>query len=393
MKSINNFVVGCVLAIAICFFLAPPAAGQSVLYVDANATGGDDGSSWDDAYNYLQDALAEANSISGSPVEIWVAEGTYKPDQGLDTPSGRADTFQLINGVAIYGGFPSSGDPNWNDRDPNAYETILSGDIGTPDVNMDNSYHVVTGNGTYETAVIDGFIISGGNANGSYPYNRGGGMHNLQGSPTVTNCTFIGNLAGEDGGGMYNRYSSSPIVNNCAFNGNWADQDGGGVCNFDNSNPTLIDCSFSGNWAGDDGGGVYNQRNSNPTLINCSFTGNSVGHDGGGIGNWASNPTLNNCTFSGNSAIDDGGGIWCWWGSSPTITGCTINGNTAGGFGGGVYSDPNGSPTVNNCTISNNGPDGIWAEGDGVRIVGTVYIISNNLAGSGTLQIDPDATL
>jgi hypothetical protein len=295
--------------------------------------------------------------------------------------------------VAIYGGFPSSGDPNWNDRDPNAYETILSGDIGTPDVNMDNSYHVVTGNGTYETAVIDGFIISGGNANGSYPYNRGGGMHNLQGSPTVTNCTFIGNLAGEDGGGMYNRYSSSPIVNNCAFNGNWADQDGGGVCNFDNSNPTLIDCSFSGNWAGDDGGGVYNQRNSNPTLINCSFTGNSVGHDGGGIGNWASNPTLNNCTFSGNSAIDDGGGIWCWWGSSPTITGCTINGNTAGGFGGGVYSDPNGSPTVNNCTISNNGPDGIWAEGDGVRIVGTVYIISNNLAGGGTLQIDPDATL
>ncbi|GAI71284.1 unnamed protein product, partial [marine sediment metagenome] len=36
-------------------------------------------------------------------------------------------TFNLVDGVGLYGGFPPGGG-NWNDRNPNTYETILTGD-------------------------------------------------------------------------------------------------------------------------------------------------------------------------------------------------------------------------------------------------------------------------
>jgi hypothetical protein len=47
--------------------------------------------------------------------------------------------------VDVYGGFdPGSGDDTWAERDWVNNETILSGDVGTVDVNTDNSYHVVS---------------------------------------------------------------------------------------------------------------------------------------------------------------------------------------------------------------------------------------------------------
>jgi len=48
--------------------------------VDANAPGADNGTNWESAYNFLQDALADANS-SEKPIEIRVAQGAYTPDE------------------------------------------------------------------------------------------------------------------------------------------------------------------------------------------------------------------------------------------------------------------------------------------------------------------------
>ena len=154
--------------------MASAIAAGGTIYVDADASPGGDGASWGTAYKYLQDALAAA--VDGN--DIWVAEGTYKPG-----PS-RSHSFQMKNGVGIYGGFAGDEDPcsfDLADRDFTTNETILSGDIGVVGNNADNSYHVIynqQGTTLDSSAVLDGFTITAGNADGSYPEYYGGGMYN-----------------------------------------------------------------------------------------------------------------------------------------------------------------------------------------------------------------------
>jgi len=169
---------------------ALPARAASIMYVDAEATGGDNnGTSWADAYTDLQSALALAHAGN----EIWVAEGTYKPTDGTN----RYATFNLKSGVAIHGGFTANSlDPD--ERDPQLYETILSGEIQDG-----NSYHVVTSEGT-EGGILDGFTITGGNANlNDTKHRNGGGIWN-DGELMVNNCIIDGNTAAFRGGGLFN---------------------------------------------------------------------------------------------------------------------------------------------------------------------------------------------
>ncbi|NIP23501.1 MAG: hypothetical protein GWN67_05170 [Phycisphaerae bacterium] len=185
--------------------MACSIAGGNAIYVDDDATAGGNGESWKNAYKYLQDALAVATNGD----EIFVGKGTYRPDEDSANPSGtgnRQATFQLKNGVALRGGYAGFGQPDPDARDPNTHETILSGDLLGNDGpnfanNAENSYHVVTGNGTNATTVLDGLTITAGNANGIGWENHGGGMGNSGGNLTVTNCAFIENSA-EFGGGM-----------------------------------------------------------------------------------------------------------------------------------------------------------------------------------------------
>ena len=253
---------------------------------------------------------------------------------------------------------------------------------GPNDTTIDGTgaYHVVqciSGEGA--GTVLEGFTITGGNAYGLFPDRCGGGMYNEGSSPTVTNCTFSGNSAG-DGGGMYNYDNSSPTVTNCTFSGNSAG-DGGGMYNYDNSSPTVTGCTFTGNtvtsngggmsniqssptvtgctFSGNttdygDGGGMFNSQSS-PAVTNCTFTGNTVTWEGGGMYNLSSSPTVTNCTFSGNTAFNGGGMYNSMSMSSPTVTNCTFSGNTAEyGSGGGMYNFADSNPTVTNCTFSGN---------------------------------------
>ncbi len=320
------------------------------LYVDDTSSGGTC-SGWDDACPNLQTALGLA--VSGD--EIWVVAGTYKPG----TP--RTATFQLKNGVEVYGGFKGNEDRatfDLADRDFVADETILSGDIGVAGVPSDNSYHVVTGSGTGATAVLDGFTITAGNANGADPNDRGAGMYNSSGGPTVTHCTFSGNTSTFGGGGMHNK-SGSPTVAHCTFSGNTATH-GGGMWNYESS-PAVTDCTFSGNTStAYRGGAMDNDYHSSPTVTNCTFSGNSAagtgaGYGGGGMSNKNSKATVTNCTFSGNSATTPGGGMYNYGtdnGGSPTITNCTFTDND-GSLGGGMCNE-DVSPKVTNCTFRGN---------------------------------------
>lgn len=291
------------LALALALVLVAPGSNVSlaagtIIYVDADATGTHDGTSWATAFTNLQDGLTAAVT---TPAEIWVAEGTYKPTVEYDGTGDRYKSFQLKNGVALYGGFdPSVGHDRFPERDWVAHPTILSGDLGTSGDNSDNSHHVFyhpSGTNLDSSAILDGFIITGGNANGSYGHeSSGGGMYNT-GSPALTRCTFLGNSA-TNGGGMYN--TGSPVLTSCIFAGNSAGEGGGGMANANSAVPRLINCTFTGNSA-TDGGGMYN-TGSAPQLVGCTFSRNSAREFfTGGMTNYGSqSTTLTNCILWGN---------------------------------------------------------------------------------------------
>ncbi|NJL34868.1 MAG: hypothetical protein HC893_14725, partial [Chloroflexaceae bacterium] len=185
---------------------ARPVQAQvgTIYYVDKDRPDDSgDGLTWATAKRNLQTALA----LASAGAEIWVADGTYYPDEGTgQTNDNRASTFSLKDGVAIYGGFAGT-ETLLSERDVAANVAILSGDLQQNDTpnfgnNADNALHVVTGSGTDSTALLDGFTITAGNADDSIPsfdcvLECGGGIHNIGGSPTFTNVTISGNTAGE----------------------------------------------------------------------------------------------------------------------------------------------------------------------------------------------------
>ncbi len=279
-----------------------------VIYVDSSASGANNGSSWIDAFKYLQDGLAQASESD----EIWVAEGVYKPDQGQDKKKGdRTASLVLKKGAAVYGGFPSGGGA-WEEIDPRVYITTLSGDLlgnDTKDIvpakllgdatRGDNSYHVVSGSGTDSYTLLAGCVITGGNATGApqSSYDKGGGLYCRSANLTLSNCIFEGN-SGMFGGGMYSLMGNPSLIN-CTFLLNYA-HDSGGAMNNARSSPVLYNCVFGSNLAKEKGGGVYNGHNS-PININCTFSGNAA-YAGGGIYCDKSNPVITNCILWGNTS-------------------------------------------------------------------------------------------
>ena len=382
---LRRSVTGLILAMFVLLMATSTAKGATIIYVDASAIGADTGLNWADAFPSLQDALAAA--VDGD--QIWVAAGVYYPDEGVGmTNDDRLATFALFNGLAVYGGF-AGGETSLSQRDWETNVTVLSGDIeqnDTTDPNGvvtdvaniagSNAYHVVTGGGTDSSAVLDGFTITAGQANGSgWPDGNGGGMFNNNSSPALTNVSFSGNQSGNDGGGIAN-YNSNPILTNLIFTSNVATY-GGGMSNY-YSSPTLTDVSFSGNQA-NSGGGMSNNNsnpiltnvnfsgnqatygggmingNSSPTLTDGRFTGNQATSLGGGMYNSSSSPTLTNVSFSGNQA-NDGGGMHNNT-SSPTLTNVSFSGNQANNLGGGMVNSDSSSPTLTNVSFTGNQAD------------------------------------
>ena len=185
---------------------------SSIVYVNQAATGANDGTSWKDAFKNLQDVLT---STCTAITQVWVAKGTYYPDNGGGNTAGdRKASFKLKNNLAIYGGF-SGTETSISQRNLAVNLTILSGFINNND---GHTYNVVTGTGTNNTAILNGFSIAGGQANGSSEKEkRGGALHNGDNSsPKIINCIFQNNY-GESGGAIYNGGNNGGVFLNCVF--------------------------------------------------------------------------------------------------------------------------------------------------------------------------------
>ncbi|UCD28696.1 MAG: hypothetical protein JSV03_16730, partial [Planctomycetota bacterium] len=339
-----------VLVLFIVSLWSQSVKAQSIIYVDASASGANNGTSWADAYVELQPALIDA----AMGAEIRVAAGTYRPD--YDSQSGtytddRAATFQLKNGVSIYGGFPPGGGP-WANRDPVGYETVLTGDIGVTGEPTDNSYHVVNSGDTGSSTKLDGVTISNGYG-GDYPNHAGAGLYNYSGSPTIVECTFRDNTVegyGHSGGAIYSYNSlGRPTIENCHFINNRAYGGGAVVC----PAAEITDCVFRENVAEHNNGAL--SAGAKVKVRRCVFIRNTAGHGGGAAGIGSGKDTqFKSCLFYGNQALTGSGGAIDMSNSPTTIT--LINsvfvGNTAYRYGGAISLE--GESKIINSTFVKN---------------------------------------
>jgi hypothetical protein len=197
------------LSTVIPFFIRP-------IYVNLAATGLNNGTSWANAYTNLQTAI----NAAGAGAQIWVAAGTYKPTSYFDpkvTNDPRSRSFLLKGGVSVLGGFAGT-ETQLAQRDLDTNPTILSGDfsgndssawppvigndgnIGSGDpTRSENAYHVVGVLSQPTAPVLDGFTITGGNANNtSYlqpnnglPIPAGIPLHGAASAVAVVNSDFV----------------------------------------------------------------------------------------------------------------------------------------------------------------------------------------------------------
>ncbi len=390
------------------------------IFVNSSATGINDGTSWQDAYTTLHDALENYNAND----TIWVSAGTYLPQMPSAWTGADKNTFYIYQDVKLYGGFNGT-ETTLDERDPVANVTILSGDLDGDDVTddfdnnrADNVKNVMYIDTMVTTAtIIDGFTIMGGHADGDFNVlitnDVGAGIWSY-GSPQISNCRFTQNYALNAGGGLFLFGTSSveAIVDNCVFERNKSGSAGGGMiiqssiplglvqvsnCQFiDNiadyiggafgirsSLVEMTNCQFTGNNSQSAGGAIMylniEEGDNELTLIDCIFDNNTSNHggafyhDSNGLGN--DKLVFANCEFTNNQAVEspdyiypDAGALgFQYSGGNPTndsiiISDCTFQGNSAERAGGGIaFFNSFGTDNyfeVNNTQFLDNTSDG-----------------------------------
>ena len=340
------------LLLAVALTVDPPVLmAQTVYHVDASA-GHDSntGTQWNQAFATLSKALVEA----GTDDQIWIAEGTYRPDEGPGaTPDARTSTFTLDgthDGLGIYGGF-QNGDA-FADRNPAAHPVVLSGDVKeTPGDATDNAYVVLKIDGSRAGPVtqatrIEGITITGGYDNRSFL--GGGGIGSgiqCRASGTGTECSPT--------------LSALVVAHNRVDGG----LGGGGMA---------IDVSRGGT--------------GNPVLESCLFVHNAAQPSllgGGGLmvllsdGGVAARPVIEGCTFAHNSTTKDGGGLYAGTSGAvePQISNTIFWGNTAG-RGPSIHNDQGPTPTIAHAVVQGSGGSDAWNSDLGID-------------GGGNLDVDP----
>lgn len=393
---------------------AASAGAGTTLYVDDDAPAGGDGATWATAHRFLQDALAAAAASSGVVSEIRVAQGVYRPDRAEKTPSGsgdRAASFFMQDGLAVIGGFHglSAGKGESPDeRDIAKFATVLSGDLkgddgplGTFENATENSYHVLVALNVDDTAVLDGFTVRGGYADGPgfgadpASQDQGSGLNIYYASPMVLNCTFEGNWNANHG--AINDHGDESMIVTCTFRKNRAQLLGAGLyihhetmthaigCQFlENSTPgqgaglytrsmmgaEVSKCVFIGNIAGDGGAGSYVSEESDTEFVGCQYADNVAGL-GAGIYSHFASPMITGCVFIDNDTEGGGGGAWIT-GGAPVVADCAFVNNT-GANSGGLYTGDGSLAVITGCQFIGNSAE----EGAGISNAQASVAISN----------------
>ena len=261
----------------------------AIRFVAESGQGTFDGSTWENALN--GNALQTAINSAGTGDSIWVACGTYFPSN----TGNRNLSFSMRNDVSIFGSFQGDEDILEDRSFICGPCSILSGDIGTSNVQTDNTYTLVVNNGLNRSAILDGFTIRDGyddrsvsnieNGLGGGIYNGGNG-NGANCSPTFRNLVIINNYATYGAGMFNNGYAggnSEPLLEQCIIAFNTATIGGGGMDSYgwNNGNvaPILTTCIFYENNSFDRAGGMYCwggfNGNCSPIITNSAFVNNS----------------------------------------------------------------------------------------------------------------------
>jgi predicted outer membrane repeat protein len=362
----------------LCFFIMSNLSAQ--VFVDIDATGTADGTSWENAFTDLQDAI----EVTPNGGIIWVAEGIYFPRTPTNWPSSIEKTFYINRHIKLFGGFQGN-ETVLEERDWETHQTILSGDLNQDDIpqdfesnRSDNVINVMRFEEVSDYAELDGFIIEHGHANVSQidvTGERGGGIFSY-GAVQIRNCVIRENYAQTYGGGLYFRHDecSGALVENCVFVGNYCEASGGGmIVAVVQSIPVRVrNSAFLKNTANEGGGGFYS-NDSKSILENNIFTDNNSGFWGGGVfflaelnGGALQTITLDSCSFYSNQSSSGGGLDFRAWNvyNSITVTNSIfedniadlgLNGPGGGGFrGGGMNIDFLSELTGANVNLHNN---------------------------------------
>lgn len=418
------------LLLPIFFTITYFAQAQVILHVDADASVSGDGTSWSQAFQYLDEAF----SAAAEGDQIWVAEGTYTP--GGATPS-RTTWINPTGNFELYGGFEGN-ETALTERNPQIYRVIINGDVlgdDTDDLQInvsDNLMHLMVLDTFITNAtLIDGVTFTRGitdNASGSGNDRRGGGILSF-GSPILENCRFIENYGwfgggayprGEDavnfkvrnslftnngggtGGAMYVVGGQTLEIVNCLFEENSVENTGGALRIQDTDNYNIRDCSFESNRSSSSGGAIYLLRG-NGNISTSEFLSN-LGNFGGAFVNYTNGVVnIDSCLFDGNISLASGAAMSLAFESTTNITACSFLENRSSATSGAIYIQGGETPgdTTTNVAITDcffelneasSSAGAVWARHSAqVAIDRTTFIDNVSTNSAGAILIGPDS--
>ena len=358
--------------------------GQSKFFVNENATGANNGTSWNDAFTNLQDAI---DACGGQLDTIWVAAGKYIPNKRLDQSTSRTETFLLNKKIALFGGF-SGIETKLSERNPNNSISRLSGDLNNDNSLNNNAVHVVVIDN--KNVLLDGFTISDGYANKNIDGGsgvRGAGVYHRAKGGEVINCYFSNNHSKNSGGNkgtgaaIYLDEKSELTVEGCSFISNTVPHAGSVIELYKEAKLTLYDCevnnaqggkggvvtiyekselnifysNFNNNSSSSKGGVIYAEKDCKLEITGSNFLSNAVTStgEGGVLYLTESEAIIKNSNFSNNSSSNRGGAIYAYK-SEIEISNSKFISNNGGGNGGAIYAIEDTDLELNGCEFSQN---------------------------------------